>query len=116
MDYTISVTLDTSKLDSIISGLEGKKRSIGKIVGSEGEGIAKSLAPVRTGLLRSTIQQNYPGGDIIAQVLQDGNGANYGIYQEFGTYKMAAHPFMTPMAEQMIGRYSSPSLWKPLFE
>ena len=26
-------------------------------------------------------------------------GASYGIYQEYGTYKMATHPFMTPAAE-----------------
>ena len=28
------------------------------------------------------------------------DGVSYGVYNEFGTYKMAARPFFTPAAEQ----------------
>ena len=35
--------------------------------------------------------------DKAVRILHD--GVDYGIYQEFGTTKMAAHPFMTPAAE-----------------
>jgi HK97 gp10 family phage protein len=38
----------------------------------------------------------------------------YGIYQELGTYKMAAHPFMYPAIEQVGDRWESD--WVELFE
>ena len=48
-------------------------------------------APVDTGALRASITSK-PAGmrcDI-------GTNVEYAIYQEFGTYKMAAHPFLVP--------------------
>lgn len=116
MSYTIHVTLDTSVLDRIVANIPGQKQTIGMIVASEARDWAVGFAPYKTGNLISSIKKMYPGGDVIAQILQDGGQADYGIYQEFGTYKMAAHPFMTPMSEAMAGRYSSPALWQPLFK
>ena len=38
-------------------------------------------------------------GDEVLYIVAD--GVNYGIHQEFGTVKMAAHPFMVPALEQV---------------
>uniref|UniRef100_A0A6H1ZDD2 Putative tail protein n=1 Tax=viral metagenome TaxID=1070528 RepID=A0A6H1ZDD2_9ZZZZ len=47
--------------------------------------------------LRELIK-NIPTGEVV-RVLHD--GVNYGIYQEFGTSRMAAHPFITPAIEHI---------------
>lgn len=60
------------------------------------EAIAKPLAPVDTGFLRSSIQAQKGDSDLTWEV---GVGAEYGLFQEFGTYKMPAHPFITPAVE-----------------
>lgn len=56
------------------------------------ESRAKSLAPVRTGNLRASIGVTTTG-DLAAEV---GPTANYGKYVEFGTWKMAPRPYMSP--------------------
>jgi hypothetical protein len=33
------------------------------------------------------------------------DGVTYGIYQEFGTYKMRAHPFMVPAADAVVDEF-----------
>lgn len=38
-------------------------------------------------------------GDEVLYIVAD--GVNYGIHQEFGTYKMAARPFMVPALEHV---------------
>ena len=38
-------------------------------------------------------------GDEVMYIVAD--GVNYGIHQEFGTVKMAAHPFMVPALENV---------------
>ena len=38
-------------------------------------------------------------GDEVLYIVAD--GVNYGIHQEFGTVKMAAHPFMVPAIENV---------------
>lgn len=59
----------------------------GKIV----EGEARGLAPVRTHHLQESIHAHTEG--LRCEV---GTNVEYAIYQEFGTYKMKAHPYMMP--------------------
>ena len=56
---------------------------------------AKSMAPVDTGNLKNSITTEVDGltGTVAT-------GVDYAIYQEYGTSKMPAHPYMTPAAEQ----------------
>jgi HK97 gp10 family phage protein len=61
------------------------------------EGQAKTRAPVDTGHLRSSIAGRMEAAT--TGVVEA--GAHYAIYQEFGTYKMAAQPFMLPALEQV---------------
>jgi len=57
--------------------------------------LAKMLAPVgATGALRATIMHFLEGG--IARVVAP---VPYSLFQEMGTRKMAAHPFLRPALE-----------------
>jgi HK97 gp10 family phage protein len=58
------------------------------------EAHAKANAPVDTGNLRNSI--NTTGSGLAYEVTSP---AVYSVYQEYGTRKMAAHPFMTPAVE-----------------
>lgn len=62
------------------------------------EGTAKNLAPVDTGNLRNSITHEVEGPE--ARV---GTNISYAIYQELGTSKMAAQPFLNPALEQNKG-------------
>ena len=58
------------------------------------EAQAKAFAPVDTGTLQGSI-----GSDIAPIRAVVGPTVEYAPYQEFGTYKMAPHPFMAPAAD-----------------
>lgn len=65
------------------------------------EADAKALAPVDTGTLRSSIAATISGmtGEVTP-------GANYAIYQEFGTSRMGAQPFLFPALERQAGPFT----------
>jgi HK97 gp10 family phage protein len=58
---------------------------------------AKQRAPVDTGALKGSIKAEMIN-DLNAEIVA---GKDYAIYQELGTHKMAAHPFMGPAAEAL---------------
>lgn len=89
--------LDTKVLDRITAELKPKASAIVKNYGYKMTATAITKAPVDTGNLINTISSN---SQMIAELtfrLQD--GCDYGVYQEFGTSRMAAHPFMVPAIE-----------------
>lgn len=110
MQITISVSTDTSGLQKIIANCESMPPSIVEEFGKRLEGYAKGFAPVDTGYLRDTLT-SWMISDKTARVQSD---AHYDIYQEMGTYKMAAHPFLSPAAESVAGQFLSPAIWAPL--
>ena len=56
---------------------------------------AQRRAPVRTGFLRASIQAHQVGPHHWRVTV----GADYGIYVEHGTVRMAARPYMGPSVE-----------------
>jgi HK97 gp10 family phage protein len=95
-----------------IKGLPGAQAKIRRLPGQINRGAdravqqtaqrimrtAKRLAPVDTGELRESIHlEGDPAVDGGMFVVAS---AEHAIYQEFGTYKMASQPFMTPAAEE----------------
>jgi len=52
---------------------------------------AENMVPIDTGFLRSSIFVRYTGDNV-----EVGFEAPYASYVEFGTYKMAAQPFLRP--------------------
>jgi HK97 gp10 family phage protein len=57
---------------------------------------ARARAPVQTGFLRSSIHVESVTAGKEAQIVV---GADYGRFVEYGTYKMAARPFLIPALE-----------------
>ena len=55
--------------------------------------MAQQLAPKRTGALAASIRDDY---DKASKTLKIIVGMPYGLFQEFGTYKMRPHPFIRP--------------------
>lgn len=62
------------------------------------EAHAKSMAPIDTGALANSIGAEQVGE--LSWVVRV--GVHYGIYVEFGTFKMAAQPYLTP-AFMLVG-------------
>lgn len=58
------------------------------------EARAKAVVPVDTGALKASIQSEHNGLQSVVSVGQD-----YGIFVNYGTYKMAARPFFTSAIE-----------------
>ena len=69
---------------------EGVAKAV-KLIAKQGASNVADLAPVDTGRLKGSIT-----GRSDADTAYIGTNVYYGIYQEYGTYKMAAHPFLKP--------------------
>ena len=110
MNVTISVKTDVRGLETIISNCVNMPPQIIATYGMKCSGYAKTFAPVDTGFLMNTIDSTMID-DTTARIQSE---AEYDIYQELGTYKMAAHPFLAPAAEQVAGEFLSPQTWMPL--
>jgi HK97 gp10 family phage protein len=89
--------LDTKVLDKWIAmqGLSTDRAM--NAIAFQVEGEAKNLAPVDTGALKNSLNTQKIGES--KYYIQD--GVEYGIYQELGTRRMAAHPFMIPAIEKV---------------
>jgi HK97 gp10 family phage protein len=66
------------------------------------EAKARALAPYRHGYLRGSIDAFY---DAVSKSIEIYVGAEYGLFQEYGTRYMRAHPYIRPAlnAEQIYG-------------
>lgn len=91
------ITIDTSILDKMTAEMKPKARGIVEKYGTAIAGDAAKNAPVDTGALRSSI---LAASKMIADlVFRIQDGVNYGVFQELGTSKMAAQPFIVPAVE-----------------
>ena len=104
-----NIRLDTKKLDQIAADLDRTSDETLQSIAFQVEAESKNFAPIKTGALK---------GSIITSRKKKGlywvqDGVDYGIFQELGTYKMAAHPFMVPAVER-VGRFIY-TQWARLF-
>lgn len=111
MSFSISVTVNTSELERIANQLDAKTADVIRILGFEGLGYSKTYAPFDTGALKASLEVTM----IEPAWARISPHVHYAIYQELGTYKMAAHPFLTPAIEQIANKFLSPATWQPLF-
>lgn len=91
------VTIDTTVLDKMTAAMKPKAREIVNKYGVAIADDAAKRAPLDTGALRNSI---LAASEMIADMtyrIQD--AVNYGIFQELGTGKMAAQPFIVPAVE-----------------
>ena len=84
----------------ICAALQRAGASAAAEAAAEGAELARSLAPVDSGALASSIhvEETPSGASVIA-------GAGHAVMVEYGTGSMAAQPFMLPMAAAMRGRF-----------
>lgn len=96
VSLSVSVRIDTSVLDALAASSPAKAKAAVLKGGYMIEADAKQMAPVDTGALRNSIETEEGQG--ISAIVHD--GVEYGIWQELGTSKMAAQPFMIPAMEK----------------
>ncbi len=105
------IQLDTSKLNQIMASLDYNTDQAIQWLARQVQAGAMMRAPVDTGALKNSIEAER----IESGVWQVHDGVEYGIYQELGTYKMAAQPFLIPACEQVAGDLNSGATWERLF-
>lgn len=102
------VKLDVRKLQELQNGIPQRAQQLIDKSAFDIERGAKERAPVLTGFLKNSIAVETGKLKDIVRV-----GAEYGIYQELGTRKMRAHPFLVPALEQVKPKFLA--AWKQLF-
>ena len=91
---SISVSVDTSKLDEIIAKLPGNRDKIVRAAALHILGEARKRAPVATGALRDNSEVTDGEGYKNVEFHQE-----YAAFVELGTHKMTARPYLTPAVE-----------------
>ena len=98
--FSLSIVskVDTKKLDSIIDKLGTTEQILNEVADQVVSDIKNNIqvaGVVDTGALLDSIKQKTEGN---TSTIQD--GVEYGFYNEFGTYRMAARPFFVPGVEK----------------
>ena len=105
----MAFTIDTSQLNALTAALvkseakvtEMASRAVAKTA-LDCEAAAKRKAPVDTGALRNSI-----GTSIAGLAAEIGPTVNYAPYQEYGTSRMAAQPYMGPALDEVTPGFMS---------
>lgn len=94
----------TSHVNEVISAKNGAIARALEAIGIQAEGDVASLAPVDTGRLRNSITHETHAEEESVYV---GTNVEYGKYQEYGTSRMRAHPFLKPGIMNNLETYKS---------
>lgn len=105
-------SLDTHQLAALGGDLERAAAEVGvkasaivRKTAYDIEGDAKNRAPVDTGFLRSSISTTITGRATITAEI--GPTAEYGIYQELGTSRMPAQPYLAPAFDRRLPAFET---------
>jgi len=90
------ITLDTRGLDAILRNVGKNKAAALNEIGARTTARAKELAAVDTGEMRDKINYVVDGNTLLIKA-----DADHSSFVEFGTYKMAAQPFMLPAVREV---------------
>ena len=91
MNISISVNSNTGDISSLVQKITDR---LPQAIMAGAEAVAdtaRGMCPVDTGTLKGSIDVSGNGNS--AEVFAE---ADYAVYVEFGTYKMAAQPFLAP--------------------
>lgn len=93
---TLSVRIKVdSKIPHLTAQARQRAESFVAKAAADIEAQAKARAPVDTGLLKNSINERQEGD--LRHVVE--SPVHYSVYQEFGTRKMPAQPYMVPAVE-----------------
>lgn len=100
MGVQLTVEVDTSSvIEMLQAGIDGLEESLTEAMdqaGSQMADVARSIVPVRTGFLRSTIYHEVDGLSLTLTA-----DASYAGYVELGTRYMKAEPYIRPAFYQV---------------
>jgi HK97 gp10 family phage protein len=88
-----------SKLPQVVGKLKAAENRLLHSIGKAVEGQATDLAPVKTGNLANSINYRVSAQ---AHSVSIGTPVEYGIYQELGTRRMSAQPYLEPAFVAML--------------
>lgn len=91
-------------IPALIAAVEANSRAAVKSTADKIRDDAKARAPVDTGYLRSSIVSTSVSTGKEAEIQV---GAEYGIYVEYGTYKMGARPFLSPAVAAHVDDFAA---------
>jgi HK97 gp10 family phage protein len=92
-----------NRIPALLAAVEANSRAAVKATADKIRDDAKARVPVDTGFLRDSIVSESVTAGKEAEVWV---WADYGIHVEFGTYKMAARPFLTPAVEAHVDEFA----------
>ena len=93
---TMSVHIKvSSRIPQLSAAVKQKAEAAVAKAAADIEAQAKARAPVDIGLLKNSINEREEGD--LRHIVE--SPVHYSIYQEFGTRKMAAQPYMVPAVE-----------------
>lgn len=90
-----------SHADEVLEAMESARQRALEMIGLQAEGYAQLLAPVDTGRLRNSITHAVIDENSVAI----GTNVEYAIYQELGTSKMKAQPYLKPAVMEHLNEY-----------
>ena len=97
----IEIKIDMNELD-IVKEISDEAVARGlELCGALWESDAKQMAPVDTGRLRNSIEHHPEGNDTMVV----GTDVEYAIYQEMGTSRMKAQPFLKPSGDSNVEQF-----------
>lgn len=104
----MTLVLNEAALANVLEGDHGPVNAWLLRKAIDVETTAKRLCPVDTGRLRASIT-HVIGIEEGKQAAYVGSNVEYAIYQELGTYKMAAQPYLRPALQSVMGGISQES-------
>ena len=109
-----AVRINTQVLERISANLGKNVETVGLSMAHMIEGDAKQRAAVDTGAMRNSINvYDVQRSPFYCKI---GPHTEYAVYQEYGTHKMAAHPFLIPAVEAVRKKFESASTWKDVLK
>lgn len=99
----MNVVINRLAMDAMLHHKNGYVNAEVTRIAIDVETEAKRLAPVDTGNLRASINHVSGYGDQ-GPVAYVGTDVPYAIYQELGTWKMRAQPFLRPALQSIRNR------------
>ena len=107
---TLVTKIDLKGIDRLTKEMEPRAEQVLSDAAFQIETEAKKIAPYDTHALQNSIHVEPPKR--LNRIISD--AVDYGIFQELGTSKMAAQPFMVPAVEKVRAKFNK--MWEALFK